>query len=66
MKMTTKKKNLYIVQEKPKAKKLVIDQNKINRAKADHSVNFRTGGYMTEKDRPRKKYRVNNIKEEDE
>lgn len=31
--------------------------NKINRQKADHSVNFRTGGYMTEKDRPRKKFK---------
>jgi len=35
--------------------KLVIDVNKIHRDNADHSVTFRTGRYMTEKDRPRRK-----------
>ena len=36
---------------------LVIDQNKFNLQKEYHSVDFRTGGYMTEKDRPRKKFK---------
>ncbi len=35
--------------------KLVIDMMKVERAKANHSVSFRTGRHLTEKDRPRKK-----------
>ena len=40
---------------------LVIDQNEFNRKIADHSVNFRTGKHMTEKDRPRKKYKPKDV-----
>ena len=40
---------------------LIIDQNEFNRKMADHSVNFRTGKYMTEKDRPRKKYKPKDV-----
>jgi len=32
-----------------------IDMNKVNLAKERHEVSFKTGRYMTEKDRPRKK-----------
>ena len=34
---------------------LVIDMMKVERAKANHNVGFRTGKHLTEKDRPRKK-----------
>ena len=40
---------------------LVIDQNKLNLQKEYHPVNFRTGGYMTEKDRPRKKFKPKDV-----
>ena len=40
---------------------LVIDQNKLNLQKEYHSVDFRTGGYMTEKDRPRKKFKPKDV-----
>lgn len=40
---------------------LVIDQNKLNLQKEYHPVNFRTGGYITEKDRPRKKFKPKDI-----
>ena len=61
--MSKKKKRTYCVSE-PKGMRqtiLVIDQNKFNRKMADHSVNFRTGKHMTEKDRPRKKYRPKDV-----
>ena len=57
----SKKHKMYEVQEAPKETPLVIDQNKFNRKMADHSVNFRTGKHMTEKDRPRKKYRPKDV-----
>ena len=59
--MSKKKTKLYTIQPEGTSHALVIDQNKMNRAKADHSVNFRTGGYMTEKDRPRKKYKPRDV-----
>lgn len=40
---------------------LVIDQNKLNRQKAYHSVDFRVGKHMTYKDRPRKKYNAKDV-----
>ena len=40
---------------------LVIDQNEFNRKMADNSVNFRTGKHITEKDRPRKKYKPKDV-----
>jgi len=43
---------------------LVIDQNKINRQKAYHSVDFRVGKHMTYKDRPRKRYHAKDIDKE--
>ena len=61
MKMSKKKKKLYTIQPKETSALLVIDQNKLNRQKAYHGVNFRTGKYMTEKDRPRKKYTIKDI-----
>lgn len=36
-------------------KKMTIDMNEVNRKKAYTAPAFRTGKYMTEKDRPRKK-----------
>ena len=35
--------------------KMVIDMNRVARAKAYHSPGFRTGRHMSQKDRPRKK-----------
>ena len=61
--MSKKKKKLYTIQPKETSHPLVIDQNKINRQKADHSVNFRTGRHLIEKDRPRKRYHVKDIGE---
>ena len=52
---------MYEVQEAPKETPLVIDQNKLNLKKAYHSVDFRTGKYMTDKDRPRKKYKLKDV-----
>ena len=49
-----RKKSVPTVQPKQE-KKLVIDMMKVERAKANHTVGFRTGGHLTEKDRPRKK-----------
>ena len=43
---------------------LIIDQNKLNLQKEYHAINFKTGKYLTEKDRPRKKYRVQDIGED--
>lgn len=34
---------------------MVIDMNKLNLKKQHQVASFRTGGHMTEKDRPRKK-----------
>ena len=59
--MSKKKKKLYTTQHKETNAPLVIDQNKLNRQKAYHSVNFRTGKYMIEKDRPRKKYNAKDV-----
>lgn len=40
----------------PKEKeKMVIDMNRVARAKAYHNPGFRTGKHMSQKDRPRKK-----------
>ena len=52
---------MYEVQETPKETPLVIDQNKANRQKAYHGVHFRTGKFMTEKDRPRIKYKPKDV-----
>ena len=49
-----RKKSVPTVQPKQE-KKLVIDMMKVERTKANHTVGFRTGGHLTEKDRPRKK-----------
>ena len=61
--MSKKKKKTYCVSEPKKTQRtiLVIDQNEFNRKMADHSVNFRTGKHMTEKDRPRKKYKPKDV-----
>ena len=52
-----KKKKLHVVTPPKATNTLVIDQNKFNLQKEYHSVDFRTGCYMTEKDRPRKKFK---------
>lgn len=62
--MSKKKKKLYRTQHKEINKPLVIDQNKLNRQKAYHSVDFRVGKYMTQKDRPRKRYYAKDIDKE--
>ena len=62
--MSKKKKKLYTTQHKETNAPLVIDQNKLNRQKAYHSVDFRTGKYMTQKDRPRKRYHARDIDKE--
>lgn len=59
--MSKKRKRLYTIQPKETSAPLVIDQNKINRQKAYYSVDFRTGKYMVEKDRPRKKYKPKDV-----
>lgn len=52
----SKKKTGAIPVARPKeAKAMTIDMNEINRKKAYTTAGFRTGRYMTEKDRPRKK-----------
>ena len=56
-----KKKKLHVVTPSKATNTLVIDQNKLNLQKEYHSVDFRTGGYMTEKDRPRKKIKPKDI-----
>lgn len=62
--MSKKKKKLYTIQPKETSAPLVIDQNKLNRQKAYHSVDFRVGKHMTHKDRPRKRYRAKDIDKE--
>ena len=62
--MSKKKKKLYTIQPKETNAPLVIDQNKLNRQKAYHSVDFRVGKHMTRKDRPRKRYRAKDIDKE--
>ena len=59
--MSRKKKKLYNVESREKRKPLVINQNKLNLQKEYHSVDFRTGRYMTDKDRPRKKYKAKDV-----
>ena len=62
--MSKKNKKLYTTQHKEAKAPLVIDQNKLNRQKAYHSVDFHTGKYMTQKDRPRKRYYTKDIDKE--
>ena len=62
--MSKKKKKLYTTQHKETSTPLVIDQNKLNRQKVYHSVDFRVGKYMTQKDRPRKRYYAKDIDKE--
>ncbi|MBQ9015280.1 MAG: hypothetical protein IJ109_04090 [Firmicutes bacterium] len=53
--MSKKKKGSIPVTPPKQEKKMVIDMNAMN-LKKEHTVpGFRTGGHMTEKDRPRKK-----------
>ena len=53
--MSRKKKGSVPVAPPKQEKKMVIDMNAMN-LKKEHAVpGFRTGGHMTEKDRPRKK-----------
>ena len=59
--MSKRKKRLYNVESKEKRKHLVINQNKLNLQKEYYSIDFRTGRYMTEKDRPRKRYKAKDI-----
>ena len=53
--MSRKRSRTYNVQGAAKKTVETIDMNAINLKKAYHPVTFRTGRYMTEKDRPRKK-----------
>lgn len=62
--MSKKKKKLYTTQHKETNASLIIDQNKLNRQKVYHSVDFRIGKYMTQKDRPRKRYYAKDIDKE--
>ena len=62
--MSKKNKKLYTTQHKETNAPLVIDQNKLNRQKVYHSVDFRIGRYMTQKDRPRKRYYTRDIDKE--
>ena len=62
--MSKKKKKLYTTQHKETNATLVIDQNKLNRQKVYHSVDFRTGKHMTQKDRLRKRYHAKDIDKE--
>ena len=59
--MSKKKKKLYTTQHKETNKPLVIDQNKLNRQKVYYSVDFRTGRYMTDKDRPSQRYKAKGV-----
>lgn len=43
---------------------LIIDQNKLNLQKEYHAINFKVGKHLTKKDRPRKRYRVQDIGED--
>ena len=53
--MSKKKKRSVPVTPPRQEKKMIIDMNAMN-LKKEHTVpGFRTGGHMTEKDRPRKK-----------
>ena len=62
--MSKKKKKLYTTQHKETNATLVIDQNKLNRQKVYHSVDFRTVKDLTRKDRPRKRYHAKDIDKE--
>ena len=53
--MSKKRSKTFAVTPKQKEQVQVIDMNDVNRKKAYHPVTFRTGRYMTEKDRPIKK-----------
>ena len=53
--MSRKRSRTYSVQSSAKKVVDTIDMNEMNWKKAYHPVTFRTGPYMTEKDRPRKK-----------
>ena len=53
--MSKKRKKSVPTAPPKQEKKMVIDMMKVARAKANHSVGFRTGRHLTEKDRPRKK-----------
>ena len=59
--MSKKKKRVYSVETKSEKKPLVINQNKLNLQKEYHGVNFKIGRYMTEKDRPRKRYKAKDV-----
>ena len=48
-------------QQKKKEKAYIIDQNKENIKRAYYAVHFKTGRYMTEKDRPRKRYKAKDV-----
>lgn len=53
--MSKKKRRSVPVAPPKKERKLLIDMNRMN-LKKEHTVpSFKTGGHMTEKDRPRKK-----------
>lgn len=43
---------------------LIIDQNKLNLQKEYHAINFKVGKHLTKKDRPRKRYRVQDMGED--
>ena len=53
--MGKKKTGAVPVAQPSEKKKMTIDMNEVNRKKAYTAPAFRTGRYMTEKDRPRKK-----------
>ena len=53
--MGRKKTGAVPVVQPSEKKKMTIDMNEVNRKKAYTAPAFRTGRYMTEKDRPRKK-----------
>lgn len=53
--MSKKKKRSIPVAPPKKERKLLIDMNRINLKKEHTAPSFKTGGHMTEKDRPRKK-----------
>ena len=59
--MSKRKKRLYNVESKEKRKPLIINQNKLNLQKEYYPIDFKTGRYMTEKDRPRKRYKAKDI-----
>ena len=53
--MSRKKKGSIPVAPTKQENKMVIDMNAMNLKKEHTVLGFRTGGHMTEKDRPRKK-----------